>query len=198
MGARPNTLNVPGEKELTGQGVSYCATCDAPFYRGQEIAVVGGGNTAIQEALHLTKFADKVTIIHRRDELRAAKILQEKAFANDRIHFIWNAQVQAIEGNENGVHRLQLSFKNGSTSHLNVTGIFVLIGVAANNEILPPNQLQTDEAGFILTDGEMQTSVAGVYAAGDIRSKNFRQIVNAAGEGANAELSAEQFLAGQD
>jgi len=197
-GARPNTLKVPGEKELTGQGVSYCATCDAPFYRGQEIAVVGGGNTAIQEALHLTKFADKVTIIHRRDELRAAKILQEKAFANERIHFIWNAQVQAIEGDDNGVNRLRLLFKDGSTSHLNVTGIFVLIGVAPNNEILPPDQLQTDKTGFILTDGEMQTSIAGVYAAGDIRSKNFRQIVNAAGEGANAELSAEQFLAEQD
>lgn len=194
-GARPNTLNIPGEKELTGQGVSYCATCDAPFYRGQEIAVVGGGNTAIQEALHLTKFADRVTVIHRRDELRATKILQEKAFANDQIHFIWNAQVQVIEGDDNGVNRLQLSFKDGSTSSLNVTGIFVLIGVSPNNEILPPNQLQTDEAGFIVTDGEMQTSVAGVYAAGDIRSKNFRQIVNAVGEGANAELSAEQFLA---
>jgi len=194
-GARPNTLNIPGEKELTGQGVSYCATCDAPFYRGQEIAVVGGGNTAIQEALHLTKFADRVTVIHRRDELRATKILQEKAFANDQIHFIWNVQVQVIEGDDNGVNRLQLSFKDGSTSSLNVTGIFVLIGVSPNNEILPPNQLQTDEAGFIVTDGEMQTSVAGVYAAGDIRSKNFRQIVNAVGEGANAELSAEQFLA---
>lgn len=194
-GARPNTLNIPGEKELTGQGVSYCATCDAPFYRGQEIAVVGGGNTAIQEALHLTKFADRVTVIHRRDELRATKILQEKAFANDQIHFIWNVQVQVIEGDDNGVNRLQLSFKDGSTSSLNVTGIFVLIGVSPNNEILPPNQLQTDEAGFIVTDGEMETSVAGVYAAGDIRSKNFRQIVNAVGEGANAELSAEQFLA---
>ncbi len=197
-GARPNTLNIPGEKELTGQGVSYCATCDGPFYRGQEIAVVGGGNTAIQEALHLTKFADKVTVIHRRDELRATKILQEKAFANDRIHFIWNAQVQEIKGDDNGVNRLLLFFKDGSTSTLNVTGIFVLIGVTPNNEIFPLDQLQTDEDGFIITDGEMQTSIAGVYAAGDIRSKNFRQIVNAVGEGANAEISAEQFLAGQN
>jgi len=194
-GARPRTLNVPGEKELTGQGVSYCATCDGPFYRGQEIAVVGGGNTAIQEALHLTKFASKVTVIHRRDELRATKILQEKAFANEQIDFIWNAQVQTIEGDANGVNQLQIGLTDGSKTTLPVTGIFILIGVVPNNEILPMDQLQTDAAGFVITDTEMETSIPGVYAAGDIRSKNFRQIINAAGEGANAELSAEQYLA---
>ncbi len=194
-GARPNTLNVPGEKELTGQGVSYCATCDGPFYRGQEIAVVGGGDTAIQEALHLTKFATKVTVIHRRDKLRATKILQEKAFANEQIDFLWNAQLQEIEGDENGVSQLHVAFNNGSTTTLPVTGVFVLIGLVPNNDILPLDQLETDKAGFIVTDAEMQTSLPGVYAAGDIRSKNFRQIVNAAGEGANAELSAEQYLA---
>ena len=196
-GARPRTLGVEGEKELTGQGVSYCATCDGPFYKGQEIAVVGGGNTAIQEALHLTKFADKVTVIHRRDELRATKIVQEKAFANDRIDFLWNAQVKKIEGNGNGVNNVKVAFKDGSTTDLAVTGIFILIGVVPNNEILPLDQLQVDDAGFILSNTEMETSIPGVYAAGDIRSKNFRQIVNAAGEGANAELSAEQFLAGR-
>ena len=196
-GARPRTLGVEGEKELTGQGVSYCATCDGPFYKGQEIAVVGGGNTAIQEALHLTKFADKVTVIHRRDELRAAKILQEQAFANKHIDFLWNAQVQKIDGNENGVNRIQIAYNDGSSSTLEVTGIFILIGVVANNEILPLDQLQVDDAGFIISNNEMETSIPGVYAAGDIRSKNFRQIVNAVGEGANAELSAEQFLAGQ-
>ena len=194
-GARPNTLHVPGEKELTGQGVSYCATCDGPFYRNQEIAVVGGGNTAIQEALHLTKFAKKVTVIHRREALRATKILQEKAFANKQIDFIWNAQVKEIQGNDNGVNQLLIADNNGQTSTLAVTGVFVLIGVVPNNEILPLDQLQADEAGFIITDTEMQTSLPGVFAAGDIRSKNFRQIVNAAGEGANAELSAEQYLA---
>jgi len=195
-GARPRTLDVEGEKELTGQGVSYCATCDGPFYRGHEVAVVGGGNTAIQEALHLTKFADKVTVIHRRDELRATKILQEKAFANEQIDFIWNAQVQAIEGDDSGVSRLQIAHNDGSVTTLPVTGIFVLVGVVPNNEVLPLDQLKSDSAGFIVTDVEMQTSIPGVYAAGDIRSKNFRQIVNAAGEGANAELSAEQYLAG--
>ncbi|RUM36781.1 MAG: thioredoxin-disulfide reductase [Desulfobulbus sp.] len=196
-GARPRTLGVEGEKELTGQGVSYCATCDGPFYKGQEIAVVGGGNTAIQEALHLTKFADKVTVIHRRDELRATKIIQEKAFANDRIDFLWNAQVNKIEGDANGVNNVKVAFKDGSTMDLAVTGIFILIGVAPNNEILPLDQLQVDDGGFILSNTEMETSIPGVYAAGDIRSKNFRQIVNAVGEGANAELSAEQFLAGR-
>jgi len=195
-GARPGTLDVEGEKELTGQGVSYCATCDGPFYRGQNIAVVGGGNTAIQEALHLTKFAAKVTVIHRRDELRAAKILQEKAFANERIDFIWDAQVQAIQGDDSGVNQLQIAHNDGSATTLPVTGIFVLVGVVANNEALPLDQLQADSAGFIITDVEMRTSIPGVYAAGDIRSKNFRQIVNAAGEGANAELSAEQYLSG--
>ncbi len=197
-GARPRTLGVEGEKEFTGQGVSYCATCDGPFYKGQEIAVIGGGNTAIQEALHLTKFADKVTVIHRRDELRATKIVQEKAFANDRIDFLWNAQVKKIEGNASGVNNVKVAFKDGSTTDLAVTGIFILIGVAPNNEILPRDQLQVDDAGFILSNTEMETSIPGIYAAGDIRSKNFRQIVNAAGEGANAELSAEQFLAGQE
>ncbi|NOQ45289.1 MAG: thioredoxin-disulfide reductase [Desulfobulbaceae bacterium] len=195
-GAKPNTLNVPGEKELMGKGVSYCATCDGPFYRNQEIAVVGGGNTAIQEALHLTKFASKVTIIHRRDELRAAKILQEKAFANDKIAFLWNAQVSSVEGGDNGVERLQIKHTDGSDSTLSVTGIFILIGVVPNNEALPLDILETDETGFIVTDSEMQTKIPGVYAAGDIRSKNFRQIVNAAGEGATAELSAEHYLGG--
>jgi len=197
-GARPRNLGVPGEKEFAGRGVSYCATCDGPFYRGQEIAVVGGGNTAIQEAIHLTKFATKVTVIHRRDELRATRVLQEKAFANDKIEFIWNTQVQAIEGDDSGVTGLRLAHKDGTTSHLSVTGIFILVGVIPNNEILPLEQLEHDDAGFIRTDTEMATSLAGVYAAGDIRSKHFRQIINAAGEGANAELSAEQYLAGQE
>ena len=196
-GARPRKLGVEGEEELTGQGVSYCATCDGPFYKGQEIAVVGGGNTAIQEALHLTKFADKVTVIHRRDQLRATRILQEKAFANPRIDFLWNAQVRKIEGDTNGVNKVQVAFKDGSSMDLAVTGIFILIGVVPNNEILPLEQLQVDDAGFIISNTEMETSIPGVYVAGDIRSKNFRQIVNAVGEGANAELSAEQFLAGR-
>lgn len=193
-GGRPNRLGIPGEEEFTGRGVSYCATCDAPFYRDQQVAVVGGGNTAIQEALHLTKFASKVFVIHRRDELRATAILQEKAFANKQIEFIWNAQVREIQGEDAGVNTLQLDYKDGTNSTLAVNGIFILIGVVPNNEVLPLDQLKTDEWGFVKTGQEMETNIEGVYAAGDIRSKNFRQIVNAAGEGANAELSAEDYL----
>ena len=181
-GAKPRQLDIPGEYEFKGRGVSYCATCDGPFYRNQEIAVVGGGNTAIQDALHLTKFASKVTVIHRRGELRATKILQEKAFCNQKIDFIWNTQVKEIRGGKNGVEELLLSHHDGEESSLKVTGIFVLIGIAPNNEILPLDQLQTDEAGFIVTDEEMATTIPGVYAAG---------------EGAVAELSAEHFLGNQ-
>ncbi|MCW5213455.1 thioredoxin-disulfide reductase [Desulfobulbus sp. TB] len=193
-GAKPRKLGIPGEEELLGQGVSYCATCDGPFYRDQEIAVVGGGNTAIQEALHLTKFASKVTVIHRRDALRATAILQEKAFAEEKIEFIWDAQVSEVIGNDEGVASLKIQHNDGTTSGLGVTGFFVLIGVVPNNEMLPLEQLETDAGGFIITDHEMCTKLPGVYAAGDIRSKNSRQIINAAGEGATAELSAEHYL----
>ena len=194
-GGSPGKLGVPGENEFAGRGVSYCATCDAPFYRGQEIAVVGGGNTAIQEALHLTKFAGKVTVIHRRRELRATKIVQEKAMASERITFLLDTQVREIVGGAAGVEGLQLEHHDGTRSVLAVTGVFILIGVTPNNQMLPLTDLKTDDYGFLVTDTEMQTSLPGVFAAGDIRSKNFRQIVNAAGEGATAELSAEQYLA---
>lgn len=196
-GAKPKKLDVPGEYEFSGRGVSYCATCDGPFYRNQEIAVVGGGNTAIQDALHLTKFASKVTVIHRRGELRATKILQEKAFCNQKIEFLWNTRVIAIRGDKSGVNSLLLKHHNGDESDLKVTGLFVLIGIAPNNEILPLDHLRTDDDGFIVTDNEMATSIPGVFAAGDIRSKRSRQIINAAGEGAVAELSAEHYLGNQ-
>ncbi len=192
-GAGANTLGVPGEHELRGKGVSYCGTCDAPFYRNMHVAVIGGGNTAVQEADYLTKFASRVTVIHRRDELRATKIVQETAFANEKIDFIWNSQVTAIEG-ENGVEKLQLLNKDGSKSTLEVEGVFVLIGVTPNNEVLPLDLLKADKWGFIPTDIESRTAVPGVMAAGDICSKDVRQIVNAAGEGAVAVLAAEKYL----
>jgi thioredoxin reductase (NADPH) len=192
-GARPNKLGIPGEQELTGKGVSYCATCDGPFFRDQEIFVVGGGDTAIQEADFLTKFASKVTVIHRRDELRATKVLQEKAFANDRIEFIWNANVVAVEG-EKEVERVRIRSNEGVESEIAASGIFILIGTIPNNEILPLGQLGADEYGFIITDDNMRTNVPGVMAAGDIRSKTVRQVVTAAGEGAVAAIAAEHFL----
>ncbi len=193
-GGNPGKLNIPGEKEFAGRGVSYCATCDGPFFKEHEIAVIGGGNTAIQEANFLTKFARKVTVIHRRDKLRATRLVQEKAFANDRIEFIFNAEVSEIKGGDNGVEQLLLAHKDGTSSTLDVTGIFILIGVVPNNGMLPMDKLDNDEYGFIITDTEMKTNLPGVFAAGDIRSKSFRQIVNAAGEGATAELSAEHYL----
>jgi len=192
-GASANTLNVPGEQEMRGKGVSYCGTCDAPFYRNMHVAVIGGGNTAIQEAEYLTKFASKVTVIHRRDELRATKVIQEIAFANDKIDYIWNSQVVSIEGG-NEVERLNLIDKDGKNSTLEVQGVFVLIGVTPNKEGLPLDLLKADKWGFIPTDIESRTAVPGVMAAGDICSKSVRQIVNAAGEGAVAVLSAEEYL----
>jgi thioredoxin reductase (NADPH) len=192
-GARPNKLGIPGEQELTGKGVSYCATCDGPFFRDQEIIVVGGGDTAIQEADFLTRFASKVTVINRRAELRATKVLQEKAFANERINFVWNSNVVAIEGGKE-VERVKILDNNGEESEISASGIFILIGTIPNNEVLPLEQLGADESGFVITDDEMQTRVPGVMAAGDIRSKRVRQIINAAGEGAVAAIAAEHYL----
>lgn len=191
-GARPTQLGIPGETELIGKGVSYCATCDAPFYRNLEISVIGGGNTAVQEAIHLTKFASKVTVIHRRDELRATKVIQEKAFANDRIEFIWDTVVTEILGDKE-VEALKLQNKNGEESTLAVQGVFVLIGVRPNNEVLPLDQLE-HKYGFIVTDKEMRTSVPGVMAAGDICWKKVRQVITAAGEGAVSTLAAERYI----
>lgn len=192
-GARPNPLGIPGEAELTGKGVSYCATCDGPFYRDQEIVVMGGGDTAVQEAVHLTKFASRVTVIHRRDTLRATKVLQEKAFAEDKVHFIWNTVATAINGTD-GVESISLRDRDGRESELAATGVFILIGTIPNNETLPLAQLGADKDGFILTDAEMRTRIPGVMATGDIRSKAVRQVVNAAGEGAVATIAAEKYL----
>ena len=196
-GARPNKLGIPGEAELTGKGVSYCATCDGPFFRGEEILVVGGGDTAVQEADFLTKFASKVTLVHRRDTLRATKVLQERAFSNKRIEFIWNANVIAIEGKKE-VERIRFRNNGGGEKEIAASGIFILIGTIPNNEILPLEQLGADEHGFIKTDDEMRTKVPGVMAAGDIRSKTVRQIINGAGEGAVAAIAAEHYLSGLD
>jgi thioredoxin reductase (NADPH) len=192
-GARPNTLNVPGENELRGKGVSYCGTCDAPFYRNVPVAVIGGGDTAVEEAHYLTRFASKVSIVHRRDELRATKIIQEMAYANEKIEFVWNSKVTSIEGDK-GVQQLQLVDNDGKTSSLEVEGVFILIGITPNNSCLPLDQLKADQWGFVPVDLECRTCIPGVMAAGDIVSKNVRQVVNAAGEGAVAVLAAEAYL----
>ena len=195
-GAKPNQLGVPGEKELLGKGVSYCATCDGPFFRDQVVAVVGGGNTAVQEAIFLTKFARQVFLIHRRDKLRAQKILQERAFANEKITFVWDSVVTEILGREKVEAVKVKNRKTGEEKVLQVDGVFIFVGIKPQSDFVK-GVLKLDEGGFIITDAEMRTEVPGVFAAGDVRSKACRQIVTAAGDGATAAYMAEHFLAGQ-
>jgi thioredoxin reductase (NADPH) len=192
-GATPKRLGVEGEELLTGKGISYCATCDGPFYRDQEVALIGGGDTAVEEAIYLTRFAAKVNLIHRRDELRATKVLRERAMVQDKIHFIWDTVVTRIVG-ETEVKGVDLrNVKTGETSHLPVQGVFIFIGYSPNNELVN-GLLAQDGLGFVTTADDMQTSVPGVFAAGDIRSKILRQVVTAVGEGATALFAAERYL----
>ena len=190
-GATAQKLGIEGEAFLSG--VSYCATCDGPFYRDQEVAVIGGGDTAVEEAMFLTKFARKVHIIHRRDELRATKLLQERAMASEKIAFIWDTIPTKFTG-LTAVDGINLkNVKTGETSHLPVEGIFTFIGYIPSNELVK-DQLELDEYGFVLTDNNMETSVPGVFAAGDIRSKSLRQISTAVGDGATAAFEAERYI----
>ncbi len=195
-GSERRKLGIPGEAKFTGKGVSYCATCDAAFFRDRPVAVVGGSNAAITEALHLTKFASKVTVIHRRDRLRASAIIQEKAFAEPKINFLWNSTVEEIEG-ENSVRRVKLrQVKTGEKSTLEVAGIFMSIGLKPNTDFLK-DLLALDEGGYIITTNRMETNIPGIFAAGDIRQNSARQAITAAGDGATAAIYAEEFLAEQ-
>jgi len=186
-------LNVPGEKEFTGKGVSYCAICDAAFFADRTVALVGGGNSAVYEALQLTKFASKVIVIHRRNELRATRIIQEKAFAEPKIEFLWNNIVERIEG-EDVVKRLRLrNVVSGEESTLDVSGVFVSIGFKPNTDYLK-DILPLDAAGYIVVNEKMETGIPGIFAAGDIRSGSIRQVIAAAGDGATAAIYAERFI----
>lgn len=192
-GSRYNRLSVPGESEFTGKGVSYCATCDGAFFRDVPVAVVGGGNTALEEALFLTRFASRVYVIHRRDEFRGVKYIQEKVFANDKIEPVWNAVVEEVEG-ETGVTGLRLrDVKSGEEKKLAVEGAFIFVGVTPNTEYLQ-GYLPLDEKGFLLAGENLETDVAGVFVAGDVRAKALRQIATAVGEGALAATSADHYL----
>ncbi len=192
-GAQPMKLGVPGEKEFVGRGVSYCAVCDGAFYRNKVVAVVGGGNSAVEEAMYLTKFADKVYVIHRRNELRADKIVQERAFKNEKIDFIWDSVVKEIKG-DNLVNTVVLeNVKTKEISNLPVNGVFPYIGITPNVENFS-GQLEQDAAGFIITDETMATSVEGVFAVGDVRKTPLRQVITAASDGAIGAVFAVKYI----
>lgn len=192
-GAQPKKMGVPGEKEFTGRGVSYCAVCDGAFYKDKTVAVVGGGNAAVEEAMYLTKFANKVYIIHRRDSLRADKIVQERAFKNEKIEFIWDTIPKEVLG-KNTVDTLVIeNVKTNKVSNLQVDGVFPYIGYNANAECFK-GQVKQDEAGFIVTNETMQTSVDGVFAVGDVRTTPLRQVITAAADGAVGAVHAIKYL----
>ncbi len=192
-GSEYRKLNIPGEDEFTGKGVSYCATCDAAFFREQPVAVVGGGDAAITEALHLARFASKVTVIHRRNQLRASRILQEKAFSEPRIDFLWDTIPEKIEG-EDIVKQIRLhQVKTGQDSALEVAGIFISIGQRPYTDFLR-GILALNDDGHIITNEKMETEIPGILAAGDIRHNSARQAIAAAGDGATAAVYAEEFL----
>lgn len=192
-GAHHRTLEVPGEEELRGAGVSYCATCDGAFFRGRTVAVVGGGDAALEDAIFLARMCEKVYIVHRRDKLRGAKRLQERLQALENIEFVWNSETVAIEGNAQ-VEALRLrQTKTGEERRLDVDGVFIAVGIAPESELYA-GQLELDEQGYIRADESGQTSVPGVFAAGDVRTKALRQILTAASDGANCVASAEQYL----
>ncbi len=192
-GAQPMKLGVPGEKEFVGRGVSYCAVCDGAFYKNKVVAVVGGGNAAVEEAMYLTKFADKVYIIHRRDELRADKIVQERAFRNEKIEFIWNSVVKEIKGDNLVDTAVLENVKTKEISNLSVNGVFPYIGMTPNVENIS-GQLQQDARGFVVTDETMATSVEGVFAIGDVRTTPLRQVITAASDGAVGAVYAVKYL----
>jgi thioredoxin reductase (NADPH) len=192
-GARWRNLEVPGEQEFAGKGISYCATCDGPFYRNKDVVVVGGGDAAIQEALFLTHFAKKVVVVHRRDRLRAAEILQKRAFAEKKIEVVWNATLTEVTGRDFVTGIKIADVQSGKTSEITADGVFIFVGRLPHTGIFQ-GILELDATGYIITDEKMQTSSAGIFAAGDCRVKQFRQVVTAAGDGANAAFSAELYV----
>ncbi|WP_102344910.1 thioredoxin-disulfide reductase [Bacillus sp. Marseille-P3661] len=193
-GAQHKNLNVPGEKELSGRGVSYCAVCDGAFFKGKELVVVGGGDSAVEEGVYLTRFASKVTVIHRREELRAQKILQKRAFENEKVEFIWNHTVKEIKGTDNKVSSVVIEDVNsGEQTDFKADGVFIYVGLVPLSEPFKSLGI-TNEAGYIETNDQMETKVPGIFAAGDIREKTLRQIVTATGDGSIAAQSAQHYI----
>ncbi|HSM54699.1 MAG TPA: thioredoxin-disulfide reductase [Candidatus Sulfomarinibacteraceae bacterium] len=196
-GASPRRLGVPGEEEMIGRGVSYCATCDGFFFRGKDVVVVGGGDSALEEGLFLTKFASNVRIIHRRDELRAGPTLQKRAFNNDKIAFIWDTVVTKINGNGTVQSVKTMNVNSGQIETLDTDGVFIYIGHYPNSKFLE-GQLAMDEHGYVITDEYMRTSVPGVFAAGEIQDPHFRQIATSVGQGCAAAMEVERWLSEQE
>lgn len=193
-GAFHRQLNVPGEAEFNSRGVSYCAVCDGAFFRDEDLLVVGGGDSAVEEAIFLTQFAKSVTIVHRRDQLRAQKVLQDRAFANEKISFVWDSVVEAIHGDERKVTGVTFkNIKTGETSQADFGGIFIYVGLDPVSEFVADLGIR-DESGWIVTDDHMKTSVAGIYAIGDVRQKDLRQITTAVGDGAIAGQEAYKYI----
>jgi thioredoxin reductase (NADPH) len=193
-GVAPRLLGVPGETELKGRGVSYCATCDGFFYKDKKVAVVGGGDSAVVEAIYLTRFASRVYLVHRRHELRAQKITQERALKNDKIELIWDSVVTEVLGPDRVTGVRLNNVKTGAESTLEVDGVFSYIGNLPNTQLFA-GQLELDDAGYILTDRDRHTSVPGVYAAGDVQERTLKQVATAVGSGAMAAMEAEKFIA---
>jgi len=192
-GAHWRRLDVPGEEAFIGKGVSFCATCDGPFYRDRKVVVVGGGNTAVQEALFLTHFASKVTLVHRRDRLRATGVLPQRAFDNPKIDFAWNAVIEEISGSE-GVQSVRIrDVKSSATRIIPTDGIFIFVGLIPNTDIVR-GLVEMDQGGHIVVDANMQTSAKGIFAAGDCTRKLLRQVITACGDGATAAYAAQLHI----
>ena len=192
-GVVPAKLKVPGEEELTGRGVSYCATCDGPLFKDKKVVAIGGGDTAVEETIFLSKFAKGVTLIHRRDRLRATKIIQERALANPKIDFLWNSVVTEIGGKERVEGIRVKNLKTEKVSELACEGVFIFVGSRPNTAFLK-GTVEMNEKGYIITDEEMKTSARGIYASGDVRQKSLRQVITACGEGAIAAFSAQHYV----
>ncbi len=193
-GGSPVKLGIPGEQEYGGRGVSYCAICDGAFFRDKVIAVVGGGDAAVEEGAYLTKYGSKVYIIHRRDELRAQKIIQQRAFANPKIEFIFDTAVETVNGDGGVIKNLSLkNLKTGAKSTLDVGALFIYVGFRPNSNLVR-EPLKKDEGGYIVTNDRMETSVPGIFACGDVRSQLVRQVTNAVGDGTTAAVAAEKYI----
>lgn len=192
-GASPRKLGIPGEEEFWGRGVSYCGTCDGFFFRGKEIVVVGGGDSAIEEGIFLTRFATKVEVIHRRDSLRAGRFLQQRAFKNEKMNFVWNTVIEAIGGKDSVDHVRLRNIETGETYDHPTEGVFIFIGHDPNNNIYK-GQLEMSEEGYVITDHLMRTNVEGIFAAGEIQDPIYRQVASSVGQGTMAAMSLERWL----